>query len=523
MNENIDKNAKFLTPFKYFCMTIGELPSSYVESLSYYEMLVWFTNYLSQTVIPTVNNNAEALKEVQDLFLELQDYVNNYFSELNVQTEINNKLDDMAESGQLVEIISLYLNSSCVLAFDTVSDMIEAENLIDGSICKTLGKNTFNDGFGAFYKVRTITENDTIDDDYIVGLDVSETLIAERIIEQDKPRKIIILGDSYANRTNSWADRLQTALELSNNDCVIKRESGVGFYNTSDSKNFTTMVVDNIPLNPIEVTDIIVCGGYNDYYVSEVNLANAFNTFVTTCKTTYPNAKIHVGFIGWLTPEIGTATEYGNLITGMNTTRERYIRLCSEHSNTHYLNNVEYALHDIGLLDETHFHPTNDGQAKLCELIKQAFETGSCNNNSLQKNVTSSFDISDISYITAKSGSWYSLIDNGISRLFTNGNILLTFDETTTINLQNDIQIGSLLDGYVQGRSQTVTSCMVSALVNTKDNGYFMVPAILYISDGNLKLRCRTLNAERNNWVNDELKYIELSGVNLICDSMLQY
>ena len=106
MNENIDKKPKFLPPFRKFCMTVGELPTSYAETMSYYEMLLWFTKYLGETVIPAINNNAEALKEVQDLFVELQEYVNNYFDNLDVQDEINNKLDDMADSGQLAEIIN---------------------------------------------------------------------------------------------------------------------------------------------------------------------------------------------------------------------------------------------------------------------------------------------------------------------------------------------------------------------------------------------------------------------------------
>lgn len=106
MNDNINIKPKTLTPFKRFCMTIGELPTSYLESMTYYEMLVWFTKYLSDTVIPAVNNNAEALKEAQNLIKEMQEYMENYFSDLNVQDEINNKLDEMVEDGTLAEIIS---------------------------------------------------------------------------------------------------------------------------------------------------------------------------------------------------------------------------------------------------------------------------------------------------------------------------------------------------------------------------------------------------------------------------------
>ena len=109
MNEKIEKNPVYLSPFKRMCMTIGELPSSYVETMSYYEMLLWFCKYLSDTVIPAINNNAEALKEVQELFVELQTYVNDYFENLDVQDEINNKLDQMVEDGTFDVIVERYI------------------------------------------------------------------------------------------------------------------------------------------------------------------------------------------------------------------------------------------------------------------------------------------------------------------------------------------------------------------------------------------------------------------------------
>lgn len=93
---NPQSNVENLKPFKKFCMTIGALPSSYLESLTYQELLLWFCDYLQNTVIPTIDNNAEAVKELQNLYIELKDYVDNYFKNLDVQKEINNKLDEMA-------------------------------------------------------------------------------------------------------------------------------------------------------------------------------------------------------------------------------------------------------------------------------------------------------------------------------------------------------------------------------------------------------------------------------------------
>lgn len=106
MNEKLDIDVKTLKPFTKFIYTIGELPTSYLMSMTYEEQLVWLCNYLTQTIIPTINNNAEAVKEVQDLVLQLQEYINNYFDNLDVQEEINNKLDEMVEDGTLAELLN---------------------------------------------------------------------------------------------------------------------------------------------------------------------------------------------------------------------------------------------------------------------------------------------------------------------------------------------------------------------------------------------------------------------------------
>lgn len=492
------------------------------------------TNYqLYSKIVEYLRKIAENQAEVN----ETVNYMLNYFNNLDVQDEINNKLDEMAESGQLTDIIAQYLQLAGVLAYDTISAMSDAENITEGSTCYTLGQNTYNDGKGAFYKIRTITSGDTVDGYNIVALDVSDTLIAERIpdyrvsqLETNvnsinntlniiRNKKVIIVGDSYANRTNSWADRVKAYSGLGNN-CVIKKYSGVGFYNTVDSINFSTLVVDDIPFTGTEVTDIIVCGGYNDQFCTEEQLTTAFNNFVSVCNTNYPNAKIFVGFISWCKPGI---EDYATKVGALSITRQYYINLASQYKNVYYLNNVEYSLHLASEIDSSYFHPTEDGQYKISLNVMRAWLTGSCNVNSQQLNITSSFTITNTAIENIGSSSFYGSIENNISRLFTGDEVYLDFDETTSVNLSTDITIGTFSNGYVFGRSLTVDSCPATCLINTKNNGYFIVPATVFISEGTLKLRCKTLNRTGNGWITDSLKYITINGLNMFVDSMLQY
>lgn len=196
------KKVKGLKPFGKFIMTIGQLPASYLVSMTYEEQLIWLCNYLQNVVIPTVNNNGEAVEELQNLFIELKDYVDNYFDNLDVQEEINNKLDDMAESGELADIIAEFLTIGVLFTYDTALDLGNAQNLDDGTNAYILGKETYNDGKGAFYKIREIRITDVIDGDNIIAITNSEDLVAEK------------LPNYYINEINSHLDTLDNEVDI---------------------------------------------------------------------------------------------------------------------------------------------------------------------------------------------------------------------------------------------------------------------------------------------------------------------
>ena len=86
------------------------IPLAFDESMSYYETLCGLLSYLKDTVIPTLNNNADAILEIQNFCVEMKNYVDNYFDNLDVQEEINNKLDDMTKNGTLTNIIRTYID-----------------------------------------------------------------------------------------------------------------------------------------------------------------------------------------------------------------------------------------------------------------------------------------------------------------------------------------------------------------------------------------------------------------------------
>lgn len=111
------------SPFRRFVTTIGVFPTAFTDAMTYYECLAYLVKYLENTVIPAVNENAEALEELQNLFVELKGYVDNYFTNLDVQQEINNKLDSMVASGQFQQILSVYVDPK----LDSLEERIQVE------------------------------------------------------------------------------------------------------------------------------------------------------------------------------------------------------------------------------------------------------------------------------------------------------------------------------------------------------------------------------------------------------------
>ena len=163
------KKINLIPPFKSFILQNFPFIEEDFDALTNYELLCHVVNY-----IKTMGN------EFNNIVLNVEE-LENWFNNLDVQDEIDNKLDQMVEDGTLQEIISDYLNTKAIFAFDTVADMKEATNLIDGSYTRTLGYHELNDNGDSLYKIREIKNTDTVDEMLLIALS-DENLIAELIL-----------------------------------------------------------------------------------------------------------------------------------------------------------------------------------------------------------------------------------------------------------------------------------------------------------------------------------------------------
>lgn len=327
-NELMD--VQELRPFKKFIMSIGAIPTSYLESMSYAELLMWFCNYLQNTVIPTINNNAEAVEEVQNAFTSfaqavndeierfetgittdfdnLEDFVNNYFDN-NFPELVSDKLDEMAENGTLENLLNNYAH--ILKVYNTYADMIaDSSTFTNGLRLKTLGYYNINDGGQAEYYVN----NSIIATNYQVDLQNGLYL---NLITNNKTINIKQLGakgDGITDDTDSIINAISIGNDIfipsgtylitdtikitknihlfgigresriaSNTDIVLIEISGSGIIANIEKLQFKNTATSR-------VNNGVYCHNMDNLIISEVNFNNIehggiFNLFVKTVIT----------------------------------------------------------------------------------------------------------------------------------------------------------------------------------------------------------------------------------------------
>lgn len=281
-------NFNKLTPFKWFILENFPFIEADFDALTEWQLFCKLGKEMNK-IINSENTLGTQLENVTNAFIDLQNYVNNYFDNLDVQDKINNKLNEMAQDGTLQEIIAEYLNIKALLCFDNVASMKTATNLIDGSYAQTLGFYTINDGGNALYKIRNITNNDNVDDKFIIALN-NENLIAELIIENDK----IDIRKIGAKITNDIHDYVLAIIQK-NYECFIPTgiwktsPIQIAKYNSARISGFNIYANNNSNgtiLTPIDNQDYILKVGYDNTtsICADISIKNIqFSTGDFTC------------------------------------------------------------------------------------------------------------------------------------------------------------------------------------------------------------------------------------------------
>ena len=135
--------AKNIEGLKKLCVTIGNLPSSYVDSLSYYECLMWLCNYIEKTIVPAINDNSEAITELQayvEQYLVDMDEVKQQIIEIfdkcyDLQNQITSNDSDIAELYELVGNLKTYTDNLVNESYNILKQYVDYnDEILDNKI-----------------------------------------------------------------------------------------------------------------------------------------------------------------------------------------------------------------------------------------------------------------------------------------------------------------------------------------------------------------------------------------------------
>ena len=248
-----------LRPFPLFMKNNFPFIENTYESLDIYGLLCKVVEYLNN-VIENENIVTENQQALYDAFVELNDYVSHYFDNLDVQEEINNKLDDMVEDGTLQEIISQFLSSTALWCFDNVNDMKNSSNLINGSYAKTLGFYSKNDGGGATYYIKTL-ENEIVNNVDIIS--ISENIIA--ILVKEKVANAL----QYGIKNNFEENNIINETILFTNKNIIFPAGNYLLHTNEISHDINITGIENCVIKPVRKN--VLNNRYNTLFTSDTN------------------------------------------------------------------------------------------------------------------------------------------------------------------------------------------------------------------------------------------------------------
>lgn len=345
MSENLNEVEKLeIRPFTKFCMSIGAVPSSYLAGLSIEEQLLWLCSYLENEVIPTVNNNGESVEELQTLFTQLQSYVNNYFTNLDVQDEINDKLDAMALNGTLATIINQEI-------FGEINDDITS---LENSI------STINN--------TTLPNLQTALQANIDGL----------------KRNAIYIGNSYTEGTGS-SDGHTGLYALTRNmfeNAYKYVTSGGGFLTDVNFEDLLDNAIADNTFDNDSITDIIVIGAWGESRsinslgraTFKSNMNTALNSFMNKVKNNFTNI-LNVKYV-WAE----SRNEHTNTHDSVDNGWKNMFDVHNIMKDLVPQNGMQYCgwigfniLMQSGFFSSDNIHPSTNGYTKLAALLKEAY------------------------------------------------------------------------------------------------------------------------------------------------------
>lgn len=412
--------------FKFWCQKV--LPLVYDDSLSYMELLSKVISYLNH-IIDDVNQIPDFIKDylseekLEPILSELLDELREQIARANEGKNTTASFD--RTKGELVwlddKLIRMtrnilagdrYIETSTGVTGNFVYTSIEEEMKTIASslssVTTTLNNEIVNREAADDYLhglidaevearesdissveslINTETTNRESADNYLHGLidtEVTNREAADNYLhDQINPNKRVYMfvGDSYAEAHYSWesnvvgwCDYCKSYLGLSNSQYLANFAGATGF---CTQNKWYDMINNYVVPEGVEVTDIVIGGGYNDkdYTVSQIMTAIA--SCATMIRTKYPMARVWLAFMGWDCRDAQWL--------GLMNAKTAYIQGAGA-NGWNYIANVDWLGHNYtdGVFYTTtgdspfgsNFHPNNNGEKSIARAISTVLRGG---------------------------------------------------------------------------------------------------------------------------------------------------
>lgn len=355
----------------------------------------WFLNEFNN-VLEQWKTMQKNFNTLQDAFDDLKSYVQDYFKNLDVQDEINNKLNEMVASGYFDDFLNNYF-----------------KNL--------------------------------------------------------KKRKFIIIGDSYGenpyNYQGGWTTPFKSFSGLTEDDtCFTSCVGGSGFAVKGNTNKTFMELLENISItgNKNDITDILIAGGCNDQKSNFSDITTSILQMRNYIKENYPNANIWVAFIGLFSDPYKRT----DMLTYV------YRAYATSSNFGCFFIDGSMCIHRTDLLGDDKTHPVETGSINIGRHLFNSIYSGNSNiliNYNIESIVNN--DITGNNFTYNKENIFYGYSSGNTLHFGMIQNLVLTFENTITINTGDEIYIGTL---------------KYSTLFDNTKNGYFPINCIALQSSGNI-------------------------------------
>lgn len=269
---NVNNNytdMKNLTPFKLCVLQNFPFIEADFDAVTNYQLLCKVVEYLNK-IIDNNNKQNDNINQLEQNFITLYDYVNNYFSNLDVQEEINKKIDELITTGVFNSFLSgIYTPEMFGAKGDGVTDDTEAiqkalafnnvnisknylitENLVLHSNLKVFGGGTIT---------KKVEFNDSYLNHCIFSCTDSNNIDINNIVLMSNSLAISVHGCSNVNITNLIINSEKYSILISDSE---KNESnGITISNIKIENDVTIISSDGIHID----------GGCSNIYVTNVS------------------------------------------------------------------------------------------------------------------------------------------------------------------------------------------------------------------------------------------------------------